>query len=375
MIRVEALFTNSAPTNLLAMAVAGSVAGVYLFYRGFRLLQRRRLILNTPASKIRSASMGLVEVSGLATGPRVVTSPLRQVDCFYYRSMAWELRQRGKNREWVKIGDETFHVPFYIDDGSGTLMIDPSGADMDLHCDFSEQYNHSIFFSGTEMQGCVGQFLSRHGADFNKQIKVEEYCIKPKNFLFVLGTLAQNPGVNTHAAIPVPDLAMAQAATAVAGGAAGSRPLVDSAGVPLVGANYRQVVHIQPPSTAQPAAEIAPQQRVSAALTTSGITNPAAWAAAGLISQGKVHSQTYSPALSSGNLSLKENASPTNAVLDPHPSTVLMKGTHDSSFFISWRSQRELVSSLAWKSALMIWGGPALTLVCVYVLLANFKLL
>jgi hypothetical protein len=51
----------------------------------------------------------------------------------------------------------------------------------------------------------------------------------------------------------------------------------------------------------------------------------------------------------------------------------LMKGTHEATFFISWRSQRDLVLALGWKSTLMIWGGPALTLVSVYVLLAHFN--
>jgi hypothetical protein len=49
-----------------------------------------------------------------------------------------------------------------------------------------------------------------------------------------------------------------------------------------------------------------------------------------------------------------------------------MQGEHDPAFFISWRSQREVVSSLGWKSALMIWGGPALTLLSVYFLAAAY---
>ena len=51
----------------------GALAGVYWFLKGFSLLRQKRLILNTPTSKIRSASMGLVEISGQATGPYVVT--------------------------------------------------------------------------------------------------------------------------------------------------------------------------------------------------------------------------------------------------------------------------------------------------------------
>jgi len=50
---------------------------------------------------------------------------------------------------------------------------------------------------------------------------------------------------------------------------------------------------------------------------------------------------------------------------------MLMRGTHNPAFFISWQSQREVVRSLGWKSAAMIWGGPALTLVCVYFLSAQ----
>jgi E3 ubiquitin ligase len=369
MIQLAAIIVSSVPTNALAMAVVGAGAGVYLFYRGFRLLQRRRLILNTPSSKIRSASMGLVEINGLATGARVITSPIKQVDCFYYRSMAWELRQQGKNRKWVKIAEESLHVPFYIDDGSGTLLVDPNGAEMDLHCDFREEYNHSIFSGGAEVTGPVGQFLSRHGADFARQLKVEEYCIKPKNFLFVLGTLAQNPAMSAES-----DHMASLAATAGATTAPGhTRPFVNAAGLPLLGANYRQIVHLQPEST--PAGtDINQQQRISAALIQAGITNPAAWAVAGVTPQEGAQVKPYPDAGANRSLA-KENASFTNAALDPHPPVVLMKGTHDPAYFISWRSQRDVVNSLGWKSALMIWGGPALTLFCIYLLLANFNFL
>jgi hypothetical protein len=65
----------------------------------------------------------------------------------------------------------------------------------------------------------------------------------------------------------------------------------------------------------------------------------------------------------------------TSETYDLHPPVVLMKGSHDPTFLISWRSQRDLIATLSWKSTLMIWGGPALTLVCVYILLAHFNLL
>jgi hypothetical protein len=52
-----------------------------------------------------------------------------------------------------------------------------------------------------------------------------------------------------------------------------------------------------------------------------------------------------------------------------------MKGKNNPTFLISWRSQRDLASSLGWKCAFMIWGGPALALLSLYVLLAITHLL
>ncbi|HZR65396.1 MAG TPA: hypothetical protein VFA85_09630 [Terriglobales bacterium] len=370
-IHFVSIFAVSTSGNLVVAAAFGVGAGVYFFYRGFRLLQRRRLILNTPSSKIRSASMGLVEISGLATGPHVIPSPLKQLDCFYYRSIAWEWRREGKNSRWVKIGEEKFHLPFYIDDGTGTVLIGPTGAEMDLQCDFREEYGS--LFGQSEMPDGVTQFLSRVGADFGRRLKVEEYSIQPKHFLFVLGTLAQNPQQHVKDPVPATNPAAPQSASVVAASAVGhSRPLVDANGMPLVGANYRQIIHLGSDNASQPATEMTQQQRVAAALTKAGITNPAAWAVAGVKPENAV--RPYAGGLS------RPEGSPTDQAIDgsnfdPHPPVALMQGTHDPTFFISWRSQKDVLSSLGWKSALMIWGGPALTLACVYFLLANFGLL
>jgi len=83
-------------------AVVGAGVGVYLFVRGFRLLQRKRLIMDTPSSKIRSASIGLVELSGLAVGPYTLPAPITGVPCYFYRTLAWQWKRNGKSSSWVK---------------------------------------------------------------------------------------------------------------------------------------------------------------------------------------------------------------------------------------------------------------------------------
>jgi hypothetical protein len=115
------------------------------------------------------------------------------------------------------------------------------------------------------------------------------------------------------------------------------------------------------------------QQKIAAALVKAGIGSPAAWAVAGVSPQAAVAGLSVASAVAISPESAEENGQEIDETFDFHPPVVLMKGSHDPTFFISWRSQRDLIATLGWKSTLMIWGGPALTLVCVYILLAHFK--
>ena len=92
---------TSSPAGLYIWCVVGLCLGLYLFFQGFRLLQRRQLILDTPVSKIRSASMGMVELSGLAVGPYTMIAPITSRPCYYHRTLVWEWKQSGKNKRWV----------------------------------------------------------------------------------------------------------------------------------------------------------------------------------------------------------------------------------------------------------------------------------
>ena len=367
-----AVLTSSPPTNLLVIAAAGAGGGMYLFYRGFRLLQRKRLILNTPASKIRSASMGLVEINGLATGPYVINSPLKQTNCYYYRTIAWQYKQRGKDSEWVKAAEESLHVPFYMDDGSGRLLVDPSGAEMDLHCDFHEEYNRSILLGGPDMPGTVYSFLSRHGVDSSRRIKVEESCISPKDSLFVLGTLSQNPGLDASVMPTWAGHAVQRSETAGTLAKAravsdGTRPGIDDS------TGQRKIMHLSGEPAPVPATQMTQQQKIAAALLKAGITSASAWAVAGVSPQAAAQATSFSTvATAPERTGVQQKQTETNETFDLHPPVVLMKGNHDATFFISWRSQRDLVRALGWKSTLMIWGGPALTLASLYILLAHF---
>jgi hypothetical protein len=382
---------------LLFWCVVGLCAGIYLFFQGFRLLQRRRLILDTPVSKIRSASMGMVELSGLAVGPYTMVAPVTARPCYYYRTVAWEWKQSGKNKQWVKVAAECMHVPFFLDDNTGKVMVDPRGADLDLHRDFQQEFCDSFFTTKEEASPNVHSFLARHGVSTSNKIKVEEFCIKPKNALFLLGTLDENPGLELTPQ-PIRDdeptsLISGNAFSFSVDGAElgrklsfatgdGNGRLTLSGGLqhnPDFDAIYEKalstasahVIRLSPDAGPTKVADMTQQQKIAAALVKAGISNPAAWQAAGVTGQAvAVNPENNSSHGSAPNPSAQvppQSAPPDG--FDPHPPVVLMKGKNNPTFLISWRSQRDLARSLGWKCTLMIWGGPALALLSLYGLL------
>ena len=174
--------------------------------------------------------------------------------------------------------------------------------------------------------------------------------------------MSQNPGLNASI---VPAWATQKSRDV---SAPASRPLTQQP----------QIVYLSGESSAVPATEMTQQQKIAAALVKAGISNPAAWAVAGISPQAAARSADHQPLRRSQfrqSHPKKDVRKKSEESFDLHPPVVLMKGSHDPTFFISWRSQRDLVATLGWKSTLMIWGGPALTLVCVYILLAHFSLL
>jgi E3 Ubiquitin ligase len=390
-------FGRSSDSRPIFWCILGVFAGLYIFYKGFRMLQRRHLILDTPVSKIRSASMGMVQLNGLAVGPYTMVAPITERACYYYRTVAWEWKRQGRSNKWVKVAAECMHVPFFLDDNTGKVMVDPRGAELDLHRDFQQEFCDGFLTLKQEAPPNVHSFLLRHGVSTRNKIKVEEFCIKPKNALFVLGSLDENPDLEVTAK-PIQDaeataLGVSSAFSLSLGGspfslmgaqsslgdtflpnfatgrqaedeglldAVLSKPNPNRSGVVEPG----QIIHLSPASTPPHANEMTQQQKVAAALVKAGIASPGAWAAAG-VGPSLVTVSDANGVAQPGTADANSQSTTTSDGFEQHPPVALMKGKNNPAFLISWRSQRELARSLAWKCTLMIWGGPALTILCL----------
>lgn len=329
--------------------------------------------------------MGVVELSGLATGPYTLVAPVTQRPCYYFRTLVWEWKQAGRNKNWVKVAAECMHVPFFLDDNTGQVLIDPRGAELDIHCDFHQEFCDSLFTTKDEVPPNVRQLLSRHGVDTTHKIKVEEYCIKPKNALFLVGTLGENPGLDvtprpiqddepislTAGGLSFPlrsvSLSLAEEGSnifsGILTGGLQHDPKFDAIYDKAITRTSAQVIQLSPEQSPTKAADMTQQQKVAAALMKAGIANPAAWAAGGVMS---------TTVADSPHKSVEKNVPA--AAFDPRPPVVIMKGKNNPTFLISWRSQRDIARSLGWKCALMIWGGPILALLSLYGLLTLTRL-
>lgn len=184
--------------NGFFFAIGGFFLGGYLFFKGFGWLKQKKLIENTPTSKVRSIAMGSVEVYGevLPAQKQVLKSPFSNIDCIYYRYTIEEHRRSGKSSHWVTIRQGSERIPFFLRDDTGHVLIDPKGANIDvpIHAEF----NSSM---GRDPPKMVMDFLKKENISFeslfgiNKTLRYREYYISVKEKIYIMGTAGDNPFV------------------------------------------------------------------------------------------------------------------------------------------------------------------------------------
>jgi hypothetical protein len=372
-------------TVLSAIVIAG---GLYFFFVGFHLLARKHLLLTTPTSPIRNAPFGPVEVNGFAAGPNTVTAPVSGKPCFLYRTTAWlHLEKNG----WEKVAEETLHVPFFLVDAStkeskqddldpnavkedtlkqdppirredDQLLIEPLGADLDLQPDLREEYSSLFVASGSdELPPRVIAFLSRHRIVPSRRLRIEERSIKPDESLFIAGTRMVNPGVavrspKSHGKAGKPQ----EKSPSTLGGT--SRMSVTP-----------QIIRLAAGAAPTSTREMSQQAKIAAALNRAGITRPEAWSAAGVSLQSVAVKENAPPAVEAVRTKTAAKHTSNSSSSDQTPPVVMMKGSDDAAFVISFRSQKGVVVSLAWKSTAMIGVGASIVVLGIYVLLDQMK--
>jgi len=113
-------------------ALVGFGAGLFWFFKGFRVYREYRVLADTPEIPIRSMAMGLVEIHGKAKGAETVESPVTKTPCFFYK-VDVEKWVRDKNGgHWSHAATDANGVRFYLEDATGKVLVDAQGAEYDL---------------------------------------------------------------------------------------------------------------------------------------------------------------------------------------------------------------------------------------------------
>ena len=354
MIVCLSLFPANHLTLLSALAIAG---GLYFFVVGFRLLAHKHRLQATPTSDIGSAALGPVEIHGMATGPNTMPAPITGKPCFLYHTTVWQLREgkrAGKKEEWEKIADETLHLPFFLHDSTGQLLVEPLGADLSLDHDFREEFAPKE----VDVPPRVSVFLSRHGIVPSRRLRIDERLIESEDALFIAGTLTENPGIQVRPVSPGRD----------SPNNCGRNPAFSNSDQ----RSAPQIIQLSSGPAPSSTRDMSQQAKIAAALNRAGIIKPEAWSAAGIPYNPAAIEENPAPAPNHEASSQKQPTWETNFNLNPP--MVLMKGGNNPAFVISHRSQKEFVDALAWKSFGMVCGGTAITLLGIYVLLTQMRL-
>ena len=117
-----------------AVMLAGGIA---LLAAGFALLHEKRAIENIPRSRVRSVAMGFVELTGSARARTPVVAPLSGTSCVFYRFLLEREEPGGRGGSRWKTVDQGQSADWFdLDDGTGTITVDPDGVQAELGRDY-----------------------------------------------------------------------------------------------------------------------------------------------------------------------------------------------------------------------------------------------
>lgn len=331
---------------------------------GVAILRRRRLIETLPTSPTGLVREGLAEIEGEARPAAPLTAPLSGQPCVYYRYKLEEQRRgRPGRRQWRTVDRGESEQPFYLEDSSGRIRVEPAGAEMVLRRDFRS---------------------SGWGGLLSGRKRLSEWRIEPGDRVFVLGTLcgSGSRAVARRAARSAAASEAAGAAGSTAGSGAGSPAHAWSATLPWTAGRDRPPPDAERDRRAALAGRLRALKRDPAALARidtdrEGQVSTEEWEAA-VVEAGRqvaseeashedVHSGTMAGA-SPGDARRRamSGASPGDArggamgATAPADERVIRRGEDERAFIISDHGEETLRLRLGFQAAVCLLAGPTL---------------
>ncbi len=186
--------------RLYLYVIVGFILGVVLFFFGFGLFSQKRLIENTPTSKIGSIAMGPAEVYGKAVSLKSIKAPITNHDCVYYHYIVEEHVGSGKSSHWEVLKEDESSTNFYVQDKTGKVLVDPREAVVDIPQDY-----YTGIGGWSSVPPLIKNFAKRYDINLGNflgmtnQMRFTEFYIAPGDMIYVFGTADENPNVGVTA--------------------------------------------------------------------------------------------------------------------------------------------------------------------------------
>lgn len=202
--------TESSYSDLLSLALLLSIflfaGGLLLIHSGIKRHLFVQKLKNTPTSKVASAALGIIELSGRARAG--LSSPIAKARCAFWRIKA-EYYRHGKGAGWRTIYSADSAGQFYLEDDTGKVFVEPRGADLDIPCD--KVYEGHMY--GKTILGAPRPSLAPEALEYinsldtagqaafmdrkYENIRISEYYISEDDFIYVIGSAEPRPGAAT----------------------------------------------------------------------------------------------------------------------------------------------------------------------------------
>lgn len=176
-------------------AIIGIIFGVFCLLIGLYFYNKSQIMELTPRSKIRSLAMGLVEVNGFVLpGKMIIKTPMTHSNCVYFKYVIEEyinLDLTGELGVWKPVKEGEFSTPFYLNDDTGKILINPKGAEVTTTSTITQLKDYNI----TEV---VESFFSKINYNYKnvfgkiKKARIREVILEPDSRIYVLGTAVYN---------------------------------------------------------------------------------------------------------------------------------------------------------------------------------------
>ena len=342
--------SNSDPTAALAL---GFFAGIWIFFKGFKVFREYKIVADTPRIPIRSAPLGLVRIRGKAQTEQVVPSPVSHTPCCFYKVEIDIWKTSEHSGGWHHFRTDTDGARFHIADETGAILVDGHAAEYDLveSCTRSVDSSRLGTASSSSAVGATDAELLQYIA----QSGVHKMSALVEHWLEKRGPLDDPNREQARQTL----LAIAQAAPKTA--------LSGSVPTGLI----EKFIASRPP-LADPQKEIQRQEAIAhfRQMAQAGQLMPVQ-VTASVSGRYRLHEYLILPGVEYNVTgSCMENPNPA----DSKDRTVLCKGQNEKTFLISYKDGKEMEGGLRKHSLKMILGGAVLSLACLALLLWHLNL-